>query len=149
MDLHHNKQTALVHIKQSKTDHYALGQSVTIHAGKNLTYCPLACLQEWLALSGIKSGFLFPAVINHHVYERPISGATFAKIIKDLCKKSGLNEKDFAGHSLRRGLLTSAIEAGSDINDLRVHARHTQSSTTEYYIGQSAHKPKNPSKGLL
>ena len=149
IDVSDDRKTALVRIRTSKTDHYGVGQDVTIYASRNPDYCPIVWLIKWREVSGITTGVLFPAIINNHIYERPISGANFAKIIKALCKKAGLNEKDYAGHSLRRGMLTSAVEAGAGLNDLRIHARHCNYSMTEQYIGRSAHKKKNPSKGLL
>ena len=141
--------SATIRIRTSKADHNSTGQTVSIHASKDKRYCPIACLLQWLELSDITTGVLFPAIINNHIYNRAITGAAFANTLKALCKSAGLNESDYAGHSLRRGLLTSAAESGKGLVQLRDHARHTESSMTEKYIGSAVFKKGNPTKGIL
>ena len=130
-------------IGNSKTDKLAEGQTVTIHPNNDTEFCPIAALDEWLATANIHSGFLFPGFTHRHPHLSPKS---VGNIIKKYCALAGLNPDLFAGHSLRRGLLITAAEKGAGINELRVHARHTRSTMTEEYIGQSAFNNKNPTK---
>ena len=130
-------------IRKSKTDQNAHGQTVTIYPARTPKYCPIANLQTWLTNASITSGYLFTGY-----QDKSIQPQTVGLIIRKCCERAGMKTR-FTGHSLRRGLLITAAERGADINTLRVHARHTRSTMTERYIGQSHFKAKNPTKGVF
>ncbi len=145
-DLTFNPDKSLtITIPSSKTDQLAEGQTVVIHPARNPKFCPLASLKEWLDSAGIESGFVFPAFTRGGLC---LSPRTVNLIIKRCCQRAGYNPDLYSGHSLRRGVLITAAEKGASINDLRVHARHRHSTTTEDYIGQSAFSSRNPTRTI-
>ena len=138
-------KTAVVHIRKSKTDQTAKGQTVTIMASNRVKSCPLKALENWGQQSGTCTGYVFPSNRgNSHIQPQMV-----ATIIKKCCEAAGYDPDNFSGHSLRRGMLISAIERGSDLNDLKVHARHHDTTITEHYIGTAHNRSHNVTKNLF
>lgn len=48
-------------------------------------------------------------------------------------KAAGLDEKAFSGHSMRAGLITSALDAGEDPLKVKGHSRHVKLETLAVY----------------
>ena len=61
----------------------------------------MEALESWLAVLGYRG-----------------NGTTLPDIIKRYAAAAGLDPKVFAGHSLRAGFITSALEAGAPGGDL-------------------------------
>lgn len=129
-----------VTIRRSKTDQIGAGQVVYVTARHSEPEtCALAAFRQWLAHRGDKDGPLLCAVhksgqlSGHHLTDKVV-----ALVVKASAEAAGFNPVDFAGHSLRRGLLTAAAHAGGDMATLMNHARHTRATTTSRYI-QEAH----------
>ena len=78
-----------------------------------------------------------------------LTGKAVAKMIKKYCKASGMDEKEFSGHSLRSGMLTSAAERGVDIRVLSEHARHSSLDITMPYVKHASRYINNPTDGLF
>ncbi|MGI9282166.1 MAG: tyrosine-type recombinase/integrase [Endozoicomonas sp.] len=143
-----NTHTAEVFITKSKRDQLAKGQTVIIDAPGN-RHCPVAAVNAWREAAQITTGKLFRRIRGKlAVQECAIQPDSAADIIKAYCKKAGLNPKLYSGHSLRRGVLISAIEKGCSLNDVKRHARHSQASTTEHYLGDAV-STRNVTKGLF
>ncbi|MGI4794297.1 MAG: integrase, partial [Janthinobacterium lividum] len=47
---------------------------------------------------------------------------------------AGLDPREFAGHSLRAGFLTSAAEAGADVLRMMEVSRHKRVETVQGYV---------------
>lgn len=111
-------------IPYSKTDQEGKGQSVSVPRGKYKETCPILALHKWLDRSHIKEGALFRGVNRHgHLNHKQLSTQAIADIVK---KRGALlfDSKELAGHSLRRGLITSAIEAKTSESVIMKHTRH-------------------------
>ena len=140
--------TAEVSILKSKRDQLAKGQTVIIDVPGG-RYCPVAAVNAWLEAAQINTGKIFRRIRGKKaVQEYAISPDSAADVIKDCCEKAGLDPRLYAGHSLRRGVLISAVEKGCNIFDVKRHARHTQASTTEHYIGNAV-STRNVTKGMF
>lgn len=122
-----------VHIRQSKTDQAGAGQKVAIQEGDNIK--PLYRLKKWLAVSEIKTGLLFRTMSRggglraggmHH--------SDIPRIVKHYVKMIGLDESEFAAHSLRAGFVTSAAVAGARIDKIMEVTRHKNPSMVLKYI---------------
>jgi integrase len=129
-----DKEGITILLPWSKTDQTGQGQAVQIPHGKNQTSCPVIALNDWLNAANIRNGAVFKAVNRHGTIQpKQITDKAVALIIK---KRAGgiFNEMNIAGHSLRRGLVTSALEAGvSDIIVMK-QTRHTSvNMLKEYY----------------
>ena len=59
-----------------------------------------------------------------------------ALIVKKYAKLAGLDEKQFAGHSLRRGFATSAAQHDVDALTIMRQTRHKSEKMVHRYIEQ-------------
>lgn len=122
-----------IHIARSKGDQLGVGAVVSVPFGKRL--CPVAALQAWLAAAEITSGPVFRAVDRHgRVAQGAIGEKAVAGVVKRAAKRGGFDPAQFAGHSLRRGLATSAHRGGAADVDVQRHLRHARMDTTLGYI---------------
>ena len=148
-----DQQLAILMVKKSKSDQMAAGQSVTILASDRVKTCPVRALLAWQAISGLDKGPVFRQISRNRYGEKigskSIAGRTVANTVKRYCQMADLNPDDYAGHSLRRGMLISAIEKGGDLHGLRIHARHHDIKMTEHYVGTAQKRGHNPTKGII
>jgi site-specific recombinase XerD len=109
-----NRDGIVVHLRRSKTDQDGEGRKIGIPYGSNPDTCPVRSLQNWLDASAITEGSLFRPITRHgKMSTQRLSSKAVAAIVKRCAKVIGLDATDFAGHSLRSGLATSAAMAGA------------------------------------
>lgn len=131
-----------IHIARSKGDQEGRGAVVAIPYGKRM--CPVAALQAWLAEAKITTGPVFRAVDRHgRISHRAISDRAAADVVKRACQRAGYDPAAFSGHSLRRGLITSAARKGAAPDLLRSHARHAKVETTMGYVEEAERFTRN------
>jgi integrase len=93
-------------VPRSKTDKLGEGRSKTI---KRLPVdmadvCAWRAIHAWLQASGVQAGSLFRHVHRLDIVgDKRIDPQYVGKLIKVACKNVGLEPRQFAGHSLRRG----------------------------------------------
>jgi len=103
-----------VTIRRSKTDQEGEGRKIGIPYASHLETCPVRSLQDWLEKSGITEGPLFRPIDRFgKMASIRLSAAAVAGIVKRYATAVGLDAAEFAGHSLRSGLATSAAAAGA------------------------------------
>jgi integrase len=104
-----------IRVRWSKTDQAGRGETIGIrrHGGP---FCAVAALEAWLAVAP-PSARVFP-----------ISPRMVATIVKRRFAAVGLNPRDFGGHSLRAGFVTSAFRAGA--SDVEVMGTTTHKNAT-------------------
>ena len=123
----------LIHIGKSKGDQEGNGAIVAVPHGKRL--CPVAALQAWLTASGETSGPVFRAINCHgQVWGDGVCDKTIATVVKRAVKAAGFDPRQFGGHSLRRGLATSAHRGGAADGEIQRHLRHARLETTMGYV---------------
>jgi integrase len=127
---------AVVTIPKSKTDQEMEGQTVGIPYGGHVASCPVRAVTTWLEVSGIRNGYLFPAIgrWGREVTRKPLCGHQVAKIIKGLAERAGLDASALSGHSLRSGLATSAAEGGASERAIMEQTRHRSLKQVRKYI---------------
>jgi integrase len=125
-----------IFIPRSKTDHAGRGQSVALTKLPGLSLCPIAALQDWLAASGIKEGYVFRALRGCKIPSirsgKP-HGALLRNIVQDGCTRLGLKPEEYGAHSLRSGFATSAFEHGATVVGVQAVLRHRSPVTTLFY----------------
>lgn len=122
-----------IQFAQTKGDQEGRGGVVAVPFGKEI--CAVAALEAWIRAAGITAGPIFRAVDRHgRVGAAAISDKAVADVVKARCQAAGFDPAAFAGHSLRRGLITSAARAGAAPDVLQSHARHARFDTTRAYI---------------
>jgi hypothetical protein len=125
----------VVTIRQSKTDQEGQGQEVGIPYGSSPKTCPVRALRAWLEAAGISSGPMFRRVDQWgHVGANALHPGTVADVVKRRVSVLGLDPADFAGHSLRAGLATSAAQNGASELAIMAQTRHRSTASLKRYI---------------
>jgi integrase len=92
-------------------------------------------LAHWLEASGIEDGPLFrPIRKGGTLIDARLAGRSVAIVVKARAQAAGLDPSRFSGHSLRRGWITSAAEAGADVFRIMDVSRHRRVETVRTYI---------------
>jgi integrase len=129
------REGLVVTIRRSKTDQEGEGRKIGLPYGSHVETCPIRSLQEWLEKSAITEGPLFRPINRHgQMASIRLSAAAVAKIVKKYAKAVGLNATEFAGHSLRSGLATSAAMAGASERSIMNQTGHRSVNMVRRYI---------------
>jgi hypothetical protein len=94
-----------VHIKESETDPFRLGHTITVGA-TNSKICPVQALEKYISLRPPIGGPLFI-----HASGKPLTKQVLTNKTRQLLTLSGFNASNYAGHSYRIGAATTAAEA--------------------------------------
>jgi site-specific recombinase XerD len=135
-DVQFVREGMVLTLRRSKTDQDGSSRKVGIPQGVNPNTCPVRSLQQWIERSKITTGPLFRPINRHGRLSssKRLSGNSIAGIVKKYAKAVGLDAKDFAGHSLRSGLATSAAAAGASERSIMNQTRHNSLVMVRRYI---------------
>ncbi|GAB5606366.1 site-specific integrase [Sideroxyarcus sp. TK5] len=134
----------VIHIRRSKTDQAGQGRDIAIPTMRG-RYCPVKALRDWLVLSEISGGALFRGVNRHgQVMNQGLSAQSVALIVKERIAAIGLDAKQFSGHSLRAGLVTSAAINGVSSWKICQQTGHKSYAVMQRYIRDSNLFISNP-----
>lgn len=124
-----------VFIGRSKTDQEGEGYEIALLRGSAPDTCPVRALAAWREASGISEGAWFRSV-NRHGYMSPrrLTDRSVALIVKRCALGAGLEPGNYAGHSLRSGMITTAAEAGEHERKIMDHSRHKSVKVMRGYI---------------
>jgi site-specific recombinase XerD len=134
-------------IRHSKTDQEGAGQSIAIPFGK--IACPVVALKEWIATAGIQTGAIFRSVNRHGKVGERLTDQSVSDIVKEHAERLRLDPKQFAGHSLRAGFLTSAASRGASIFKMMDVSRHRSVETLRGYVRDAELFKDHAGAGLL
>lgn len=129
-DISFIKEGILVTIRQSKTDKYSEGQKIAILKRKDI--CPIKILKAWKKINHHKAVFC-SITKDHKITGKKLSGIDVARIVKKWAEKIDLDTAKVAGHSLRRGFVTTAVCAGIRNNVIMKTTRHKSSKMIDDY----------------
>ena len=133
-------------LERSKTDQQGSGRQVGIPYGSNPATCPVRNLQDWLQASETTLGPLFRSINRHGQIQRGrlsdravallVKRAAYGKAVADGLDALLAEEysAQFAGHSLRAGLATSAAMAGVAEHSIMRQTGHKKAETLRKYI---------------
>ncbi|GGL48306.1 integrase [Caulobacter rhizosphaerae] len=134
-----------LHLGRTKGDQEGRGAVVAIPFGKSV--CPVAALQAWISLAKIRDGALWLHIDKHdNILRSPIGEKAMVRIVKRAVSRAGFDPSQFAGHSLRRGFLTSAALGGASGDQLMRHARHKDVNTTMGYVEEAERFKKSAAR---
>jgi integrase len=149
-----------------KNDQEAHGTNVWLPAGQT-DLCPVTALEAWLAAAGIGDGPLFrrlwrlppprlrkgarrkPATDRYRIGSNPIDTDSIALVVKKWTGRAGLDGAAFAGHSLRRGAISSGVAQGVHIARLKQFSGHASLKSLEEYVELDELRQHHPLKDLL
>jgi len=138
-DVEFARDGLVVRIRKSKTDQDGEGRKIGIPYGSNPITCPIRSLQDWLEKSGLTEGALFRPINRHgKMAEARLSSAAVADVVKRYAGAVGLHVAEFAGHSLRAGLATSAAMAGASERAIMNQTGHRSVVMVRRYIREGS-----------
>ena len=110
-----------IFVKKSKSDQSGEGMTKAIPFFKYVEYCPVDHLKNWMFEN--RNNLVFP-----------ISDKNVALIVKKHALKAGLDEKKYAGHSLRSGFATTTAELGASERNIMAMTGHKSVDMVRRYI---------------
>ena len=149
-----------------KNDQEGEGTSVWLPAGRT-ELCPVNALDAWLAAAEIGEGPLFrrlwhlppprtrrgakrkAAPDRYRIGENPIDTDSIALAVKKWTERAGLDGAAFAGHSLRRGAISSGVAQGVHISRLKQFSGHASLKSLEEYVELDELRLHHPLKDVL
>ncbi|MFK8083782.1 MAG: site-specific integrase [Granulosicoccus sp.] len=141
-----------IHVPVSKTDQTGEGTEAYLLARPDTPYCPVAALANWIDAAGIESGAAFRRLhrcgSEHRLGKERLSDKAVYRLVKETAALCGVPGR-FGAHSLRRGLITSALKNKHELAAVRDHARHKNISTTSRYSEHVKGFDAHPGKLLL
>ena len=133
-DLQFTSQGLVITLRRSKTDQEGEGRTIGIPHGTN-SLCPVKALQEWLTVSGIAEGAIFRPINRHgQIRSRRMTAQVVSLVVKKYAEATGLNPTQYAGHSLRAGLATSAAASGTPERVIQRQTGHRSLTILRRYI---------------
>lgn len=123
--------------------------------------CPVRALAAWLDAAGIASGPVFRRIWLPkrarlgappplpRIGTLPITPWTVAAIVKARAVGAGFGGRDFGGHSLKRGALTTGMELGVHPADLKRLGRHKSFDVLGEYLEFGDLFERHPLGGVL
>jgi site-specific recombinase XerD len=133
-DVDQSADGLVVHIRRSKTDQEGEGASIGLPFGSDPSTCPVRTLRAWLDLADISAGAIFRHLPRGGGLGDRMSGRAAATRVKRACAAADLDPTRYGGHSLRAGLITSAIEGGASEYRTMAHTRHKSVHVFRGYI---------------
>ena len=127
-----------ISIRRSKTDQFGEGMIKGIPYFSNEIYCPIVNLKKWLDISKIKSGPIFRRFSKgSSLTDARLSDQSVVLLMKKYLNLAGIENKNFAGHSLRSGFATVAAESGADERSIMAMTGHKTTQMVRRYIKEA------------
>lgn len=133
-DLTDDREGLRLRIRKSKTDQEGAGQEIAVPHGRHLR--PVDAVNEWLGAAGIREGAVFRPVSRSgrvRGTER-LTDRSVADLVKRYAIAAGLDPREFSGHSLRAGFVTTAAERGAELTRIMETTRHRDVRTVTGYV---------------
>jgi site-specific recombinase XerD len=127
-----------INLRKSKTDQFGEGFTKALPYFDNSQYCPVVSLKKWIEISKITSGALFRRFSRgSRLLENRLTDQTVALLIKEYLKLTGIDSKNYSGHSLRSGFATSAAASGAEERSIMAMTGHKSTEMVRRYIKEA------------
>ena len=125
-------------LKRSKTDQFGEGSVKALPYFRESLYCPVTILKRWLNISRITKGPIFRRFSKGSKLSKfRLTDQSVALIIKKYLEKTGIDSKNYSGHSLRSGFATTAAEAGVEERNIMAMTGHKSTEMVRRYIKEA------------
>ena len=137
-DLEFVQEGLKITVRKSKTDQFGEGMIKGLPYFDDENYCPVVNLRKWLEISKIKSGPIFRRFTKGSILTgKRLTDQSVVLIIKENLRLAGIENKNFAGHSLRSGFATVAADAGVDERSIMAMTGHKTTQMVRRYIREA------------
>ena len=127
-----------ISIRRSKTDQFGEGMIKGLPYFTNTNYCPVTNIKKWLQISKIKSGPIFRRFSRGlSLTNKRLTDQSVVLLMKEYLNLAGIENKNFAGHSLRSGFATVAAESGADERSIMAMTGHKSTQMVRRYIKEA------------
>ena len=116
-------------LRRSKSDQFGEGLVKGIPYFKNSLYCPVKTIKDWIFHTSNSK--------HHQKFLFPYSDKTISLIVKKYLKIIGLDDTQYAAHSLRSGFATSTAALGADERSIMSMTGHKSSEMVRRYIKEA------------
>ena len=143
----------VVTLRRSKVDQEGQGRVLGLPYGSHAGTCPVRTLLAWrecatAAEGPLTAGPLFRPIRHARVLEGRLSDRAVARVVQRAAARVGLDPAQFAGHSLRAGLVTSAAAAGIPERAIMAQTGHARADTLRRYIRTGTLFQENAAAGV-
>jgi integrase len=129
-----NSEGMTILLPRSKTDSEGKGRLVEYSWGTKKETCPVTALQNWLAIAGIREGFVFRSVSRYGSIGPKLRSDTIGRLVQKLVAKAGIdNPEEYGGHSLRAGFVTEASANGATNDQIMKQTGHKSEAMVRRY----------------
>lgn len=139
-----------VKIRRSKTDQEGRGRVIGLPYASVAVVCPVRSYLAWVRIAGIEDGPLFRRISRDGRTVEPerLSPRQFSDIVKMAAKRASLDGR-YSGHSLRAGLVTSAVQAKKNPKAIMQQTGHKTVAMIMRYVREQGVWDDNAATGLL
>lgn len=124
-----------VRLRGSKTDQERAGVTIGVPYGGHPKSCPVRAVQAWLGAAAIVDGPVFRRVDRHgRISPSRLGSKAVAGVVKACAELTGLDPGIYGGHSLRSGLITTAIKVGKSEHLVMRQSRHKSIAVFRTYV---------------
>jgi site-specific recombinase XerD len=125
-------------LKKSKTDQFGEGMIKGLPYFDDKNYCPVINLRKWLEISNIKTGSIFRRFSKGSILsDNRLTDQSVVLLIKEHLRLAGIENKNFAGHSLRSGFATVAADSGAEERSIMAMTGHKTTQMVRRYIREA------------
>jgi len=125
-------------LRRSKTDQFGEGLVKGLPYFDSSQYCPVISMKNWIKISKINRGSIFRRFTKgSNLSENRLTDQTVALLIKEYLELTGIDSKNYSGHSLRSGFATSAAESGAEERSIMAMTGHKSSEMVRRYIKEA------------
>ena len=125
-------------VKRSKTDQFGEGMVKGLPYFEDKKYCPVSNLKKWLQISKIKNGSIFRRFNKgSSLADKRLTDQSVVLLMKKYLNIAGIENQNFAGHSLRSGFATVAADSGADERSIMAMTGHKTTQMVRRYIREA------------
>ncbi|RST63805.1 site-specific integrase [Candidatus Aquarickettsia rohweri] len=145
-DISFIKEGIIINIRQSKTDKFGEGQKIAIL--KRKIFCPIKHLKAWQKINNNEAVFCSVNKADKVTGIR-LSCIDVARITKKHSAKIDFDTSKIAGHSLRRGFVTTAVSSGIRNHIIMKTTRHKSSKMIDDYTHDNSLLENNATNMII
>ena len=131
------KQGVRVLVRRSKTDQQGAGREICVFRGSRPETCPVRVLRAWLRFRGEAAGPLFTRLDTLASDLLPMTGHSIRSVVQRCVELAGMDPTEYAGHSLRAGMITAAAMNGAPDSVVMQRSGHKSVTVYQRYVRQA------------